>query len=116
MSTSTPATAKVSKVTKTDWSGTGKVKTRSVSTQTRAGVPITYPEYNLNEVSDLNEAASLLKVKGARAVRALIIGTNKLSRRKVANEANIVGGLAEHLGVSIDEARAAMAALAAKAK
>lgn len=99
--------AKANKVTRTEWSGVQNgVRTRTVNTNTRNGNPIAFTEYNLVDVKDLSEAAGKLKLKGAAAIRALIIGANKLSRKKAAGSAKLAEELAEHMGITLDEARA----------
>lgn len=94
-----------SKVERSDWTVKDNVGTRTVKTTQRNGAPLSYTEYKLEGVSDPAQAMTLLKLKQAKAVKALVIGANRLSRKAAANTGNLVAALAEHKGISLDEAR-----------
>jgi hypothetical protein len=105
MATATPT--KTNKVEKSDWTEPKNgLSTRTVKTRTRGGVDIQYNESKLDDsVKTVEDAVKLLGLKARSAVSALVIGSNKLARRKVAGNASLVAAIAEHKGISIEEAR-----------
>jgi hypothetical protein len=107
--------ARVKRTSKTEWSPkladvaakTPTVLTRTVKSKTPGDDPqdIQYTERKLVNVSDPAEAVKLLKLKPKQAVRALVMGANKISRADAVDDIDLAQRIADRKGISVQEAR-----------
>lgn len=81
--------------------------TRTVKSKTPGDDPqdISYSERKLVNVSDPAEAVKLLKLKPKQAVRALVMGANKIARADAVDDIDLAQRIADRKGISVAEAR-----------
>lgn len=88
-----------------DWTVNGKISSRQVQTQTPDGETVTFSQVSLADVTDPAEALTLLKLKGKRAVNAIVRGYNTVVRKSAVDELSLVARLSELYGITAEEAR-----------
>ena len=92
-----------------NWTGADDPKVKLLSRPVKSVYgpekkPIAYTEVKLRGVSDPAEAMTLLKVKGSRAVAALVKGVNSINRANAGTDSGVIQKIAEKRGISYDEA------------
>lgn len=94
---------------KSEWTGT-KLQTRTVDAEVGPKgnkKKIRYIEVRFSdEVKEIAEAVTLLKLKKREPIIALAAGANARARKNAAGQSSIIQRVADHKGITFDEARA----------
>lgn len=94
---------------KSEWTGT-KLQSRTVDAEVGPKgnkKKIRYTEVRFSdEVKDIAEAVTLLKLKKREPLLALAAGANARARKSAAGQSSIIQRVADHKGITFDEARA----------
>lgn len=87
-----------------------KIYSRSVKATANVSgekVPVSFTQVKLNKsVKDLTEAATTLKVKGSRAIKALVDGVNKSNRKMATDDYSTIATYAERKSITFEQAKA----------